>query len=245
MKPKKNVSYFPVNTSEQSLLLRVRESDLAGRADELVEMLGQIAEVRLTPADLEQAIQLLLESRQGEGLEARFDNLEGRLKGRIEKGLTEIEGRLSKWLTGATLSAEPPTPTPEPSMKSPSRQPGAGAPTPAEGTGVPTEASLAFRIGPELVWGPSAAQFYVAMWRWLFEHGRIKLADMPIRSGRTRYAVAAEPVHPSGKEFTRSAVAVPGAYVEVNLSREDIVRRAKKYLGQRGVLFDVIVGSEG
>ncbi len=106
MKAKTNVSYFPVSTDEQVLLLRVREPDLAGRADDILAMLAQIAEAKLTPAELDQAVQLLAESRQGEGLDARFDNLEARLKERIERGLAEIEGRLSKRLAGDAPTPE-------------------------------------------------------------------------------------------------------------------------------------------
>ena len=244
MKPKKNVSYFPVSATEQALLLRVREADLVGRADDLLAMLDQIAEASLTPAELDQAVQLLAESRQGEGLDARFDNLEARLKERIERGLAEIEGRLSKRLGGSTPTPEPAPPVSVPSDP-PLTPPTPAPPTPAQDNGgVPKEASVAFRVGSDLVWGTSAAQFYVALWRWLFEHGSAKPGDLPIQGGKKRYVVAASAVHPSGKEFTRAEEPVPGVFVEVNLSRGDIIRRAKKYLGQFGVAFEVVVGAE-
>jgi hypothetical protein len=239
MKAKKNVSYFPVSAAEQAILLRVREADFVDRADDLLAMLDQLAEARLTPADLDQAVQLLAESRQGEGLEVRFDNLEARLKERIERGLAEIEGRLSKRLGGGAETVEP-TPMPVPEVELPADPPK----TPEDSGGVPKEASVAFRVGSDLVWGESAAQFYVAVWRWLFEHGRAKPSDLPIQGGKKRYVVATEPVHPSGKDFTRSEQPVPGVFVEVNLSRGDIIRRAKKYLGQFGVAFEAVVGSE-
>lgn len=240
MKTKKNVSYFPVSAAEQALLIRVREADLAGRTDDLLAMLDQIAEAKLTPAELDQAVQVLAESRQGEGLEARFDNLEARLKDRIERGLTEIEGRLSRRISGetATQAHAPAAPQPVavPRVTGP-------APTPEDG-GIPEAASVAFRIGGDLVWGPSAAQFYVAVWRWLFEHGRVKRGDLPIHGGKKRYVAATSPMHPGGNDFTRADQPVPGVFVEVNLSRGDIIRRAKKYLGQFDVAFEVVVGSE-
>ncbi len=243
MKPKKNVSYFPVSGHEQALLLRVREPDLAGRLDELLDMLDQIAEAKKSKADLEQAIQLFLANSQGEGLDARFDNLEGRLKERIAKGLAEIEGRLSKRLSGDGPQTE--APPPEPPEVPTDDPPGTVKSPPTIDDDVPKDASMAFRIGSELVWGVSAAQFYLAVWRWLFEHGHAKHSDLPIRSGKKRYAVATEPIHPSGKEFTRAEEPVPGVFAEVNLARGDIIRRAKKYLAQYDVAFDVVVGEEG
>lgn len=241
MKPKAVVSYFPVTTSEQALLARIREPDLDGRTDDLLEMLGQLAEARLTPADVEQAIQLLLASRQGEALEARFENLEARLKERIDKGLAEIEGRLSRRL-GGEVSAFPAAPPAgeHPTTAIPPRTEDAKSASQE----LPREASLAFRLRGELVWGPSAAQFYVAVWRWLFEHGHIRDNELPIQSGKARYAVASTPVHPSGKKFTRAEQLRPGVYAEVNLSRGDIIRRTKKYLESYDVPFEVVVGAE-
>lgn len=242
MKPKKSISYFPVSAAEQALLLRVREADLTGRTEDLLVMLDQIAEGKLTPADLDQAVQLLAESRQGEGLDARFDNLEARLKERIERGLAEIEGRLSRRLGGDTSTPVPGLPGSE-HVPVAQPQPTPTAPESIVG-GIPEEASVAFRVGSDLVWGTSAAQFYVAIWRWLFEHGHIKPSELPIQGGKKRYVAATSPVHPSGKDFTRADEPVPGVYIEVNLSRGDIIRRAKKYLGQFDVAFEVVVGSE-
>jgi hypothetical protein len=257
MKPKKNVSYFPVDGNEQALLLRIREPDLGGRVPEILEMVDQLGEASLSPADLAQAIQLLVASRQGEGLEARFDNLEARLKSRIEKGLAEIEGRLSKRLTAAPAESQaivvateptevnaalPPVPADNPESVSTMDSPTTPfAPSVAT---VPEDANLAFRLGAEVISGESAAQFYIAVWRWLFEHGHVKLADLPISTGgKERYEVAAKPVHPSGKEFYRAEEPVQGAFLEVNLSRGDILRRAKKYLDRYGVKYEVVVGA--
>lgn len=239
MKPRKNVSYFPVNSSEQALLLRVREPDLGDRVDELVEMLDQIADAHLSAADLELAIQLLVASRQGEALDGRFDNLEARLRERIEKGLSEIEGRLSRRLadpaTDEAARVTVPATTPPPAEPRRQREEAVHE--------VPKEASVAFRVGRDLVWGPSAAQFYVAIWRWLFEHRHVQIDDLPIQGGKERFVVATSPVHPSGKPFTRADQPTPGVFLEVNLSRQDILRRAQRYLTDRGVSFEIVVGS--
>lgn len=240
MKAKKSVFYFPVDVGEQALLLRVREQDLAGRLPELLEMVEQIVEAHLTPAELELAVNLLKESRESEALEARFENLEARLKERIEKGLAEIEGRLSKRLAGDTV---PPREPPPPVYPPPNVEPPVDTP-PIEPEAIPREASLVFHIGSDVVSGPSAAQFYVAVWKWLFAHGHIKLTELPIQSGKSRYTLAREPVHPSGKKFTHAEQPIEGAFLEVNLSRKDIVRRAKKYLEHYGVSYQVVVGSE-
>jgi hypothetical protein len=237
MKPgRKPVAYLPVHAEEQELLWRAREPDLAHRTAELTAMLDQIASAQLRPADLEQAIELLVASRQGEALEARFENLEARLKERIEKGLSEIEGRLSRRLA-------PAAPAPAPAAEAPAAP--AVAPPRAEPPReeLPREASLAFRVEGALVWGPSAAQFYVEIWRWLFDHGKVSPRDLPIPSGRTRHAVAAAPVHPSGKDFFAAHELRPGVWVEAHMSRENVIQRAKKHLTDHGVRFEVVVGA--
>lgn len=233
MKAKKNVSYFPVSAAEQALLLRVREADLAGRVEELVVMLDQIAQAGVTSADLEQAFSLLAQSKQGEGLDARFDNLEARLRERIERALLEAQGRLSQLLAGHT--------EPNPSFFQRSLPSWETAEEVAN-SDIPEQASVAFRVEGDLVWGVSAAQFYVAVWRWLFEHRLATRADLPIQGGKKRYVVATSPIHPSGNEFTRAEQPVPGVYVEVNLARTDIIRRAKKYLAHFGAEFEILVG---
>jgi hypothetical protein len=243
MKLKKNVSYFPVQDAEQDVLLRLRESDLSGRIADVLNILDLIAETGATPADVEQALHVLEASRQGEGLKARFDNLEARLNARIEKGLEEIEGRLSKHFAGAaSVTAHDAVLDSSPSAHS--ELPLAASAVPqSEVPSVPPDANLAVRIGDEVVWAESAAQFYVAVWRWLFEHGKVRITDLPIATaGKKRHEVATTPVHPSGKEFYRAEAPVPGAYVEVNLSRSDIVRRAKKYLTLYGVDHELVVG---
>ena len=244
MKPRKSVSYFPVSAVEQALLLRVREGDLVGRVDEVLVMLDQIAEEQLQPADLDQAIQLLASSKLGEGLDARFNNLEARLKERVERGLAEIEGRLSKRLAGepANSGLLEPIGAGE-AVSQPAPHPPSGAED-DDDDGVPREASVAFRLGEDLVWGASASQFYVAIWRWLFEHGHATVEDLPIQGGKKRYVVSTSAIHPSGKEFTRSEEPAPGVFVEVNLSRADIIRRTRKYLAHFGVDFEVVLGDD-
>lgn len=46
----------------------------------------------------------------------------------------------------------------------------------------------------------------------------------------------------AGRKFYRAEQPVTGAFLEVNLSRDNIVRRAKKYLGEYRVDYDVLVG---
>lgn len=153
----------------------------------------------------------------------------------MEKSLVEIEGRLSRRLAGETVAVpDPPKPMARPTVAKPVEHRLASE--------VPEEANLAFRVEGELVWGPSASQFYKAVWAWLFAHGHVRASDLPIQGrGKKRYVVAAEPVHPSGKPFYR-AEEVHGAFIEVNLSRGDIVRLAKRYLDKYGVAFEVLVG---
>ncbi len=234
------LAYFPVLPEEQAVLERLRMPDLAGRRTELVAMLDLLAEGGLGAADLEQAITLLAESRRSEALDARFQNLEARLSERIEKGLAEIEGRLSKHLvapvdapTGAP--AKPPSPAVAKVPPPPPPKPKA--------TEVPPNANLAFRIAGELVWGPSAAQFYKAVWQWLFDNGHVTSNDLPISGGKQRYVIATTPVHPNGKPFFQPQK-FGDAYIELNMSRENIAARAAKQLQLRNIPFEVLVGPQ-
>lgn len=241
MKPK-STAYFPVTPDEQAILLRLREADLQTAQAEVLAMLDLLAETKVTAGDLEQAISLLVASRQSEGLDARFANLEARLRERVERALVELEGRLSRRLTTEVRPERSPT------VASPTTPaaPAPAAPTPAaetpQTTSVPPDASVAFRIDGEMVAAPKAAQFYVAVWRWLFDHGKAQLSDLPIQAGKKRFVIARSAVHPTGQAFTRAVQAVPGAFVEVNLSRADIIGKAKKHLTHYGVPFDVVVG---
>lgn len=241
--PPMPVYYFPVTAEEQALLLRVREPDLVARLAHLPDMLDLLASEQISVAELELALQLLAASRQGEGMDARFENLEARLIHRIDRGLSEIEGRLSRRLSESTpppAELQPPAVTH--SMTSIERGTAPEQYTWTENDEVPRNANIAFRIGGDLVWGPSAAQFYIALWRWLIQHQQVRASDLPIRAGRLRYVVAAQPLHPSGKEFTRAEVPSDGFYIEVNLSRGDILRRAAKLLSDRGITHEIIVG---
>lgn len=242
MKTQANVSYFPVTEPERALLLRVREADLARRIGELLEMVGQIAEMKLSPADLDTALQLLTASRQGDALAARFENLEARLKDRIERGLAEMEGRFLRRLDSDALhlagqSLEPAT------VKS-ELQALSSLPVQPEAWELPPEASVAFMVDGKLIWGKTAASFYVSVWKWLFDHNRVSINDLPIQSGRTRYAVAREPFHGSGTNFFSGHEVIPGVWVEAHMSRADAIRRAAKYLTNSGVSFEVIIGAE-
>lgn len=243
MKPTDRVSYFPITPAEQALLLWVRESDLRGRVHELVALLDVIAEARLESADLEQALELLATERQGEGVDARFQNLEARLRERVDRTMAEIEGRLSKNLSDAVRAAslhEPSSPV--------SRSVRAAAqllleeevdtsPPP-----IPEEAKIAVRIGEALIWATTASQFYIDIWSWVIERGYVTEADLPISSGRKRYAVAAAPVHPTGKEFTSAKTAAPGFFVETNASKNSIIQRTRKLLEQHGLDYEIVVG---
>ena len=243
MKPTQSVFYFPVDADEQALLLRVREPDLAARRAELPELLDIIGSEKLSAADLEQALQLLAASRQREDLDVRFETLEARLQQRIDRGLSEIEGRLSRRMSDAAAeAAEPQVGVTEPGPRPSAKQPDAPSPMPEPVEEVPKDANIAFRIAGDLVWGPSAAQFYIAVWRWLIQHRHVQQSHLPIRGGKLRYVVAAQPIHPSGKEFTRAESPAPGFYIEVNLSRGDILRRAVRFLSEHKVDHQIIVG---
>ena len=69
-------------------------------------------------------------------------------------------------------------------------------------------------------------------------------ADLPLQSGKKRYILATEPVHPTGNAFHVSKQILPGVYLETNISRGNIVARISKLLRQRDIPFKVLVGPE-
>jgi hypothetical protein len=227
--PSPSVFYFPVAADEQALLLRLREPDLAERRAELPELLDLIASERISAADLEQALQLWAARRQREDLDARFENLEARLHQRIDRGLAEIEGRLSRRMSEAAAAEPAPPPAPPP-------------PSPPPAEAVPKDANIAFRIAGDLVWGPTARQFYIAVWRWLLAHGRLDLTSLPIGTGNKRYHLAAEPTHPTGRPFFSPAELGPGLYLETHMSRANALSNAVRHLNDYGVAFEIVVG---
>ena len=197
-------------------------------------MLDLLADASVGAAELEQALAMYAEADQQEALAARFENLEARLSARIERGLAEIEGRLSQRSGDPSppkRKLPPPPPKPRP------------APTPVKPE-VPEEANLAFLIDGELVWGPSGTEFYQAAWRWLLDHGHYSKNDLPIRSGKKRWMLAAEPVHPNGNAFVIAKELAPGVWLETNLSRSNIVGRVAKLLRLHDVPYEVVVGPE-
>jgi len=230
MTSKTKVAYFPVLEEEQAILDRVRKKDLRSRLPEVFDLLEILAEAGTTPADLEQALILLEAERSSEGLDARFENMEARLRQHLDDGLAAIEGRLTKSTAPREEPQRPPAPPPPPP-----RRP---APRPV----VPEDANLAFVVDGELVWGTSGTKFYQGVWRWLIEHGHLSARDLPVGVTKKRYLAAATPAHPTGKDFRIAKQIVPGFWIETNLSRGDMVRKAKKLLATNDVPFEVLVG---
>ena len=158
----------------------------------------------------------------------------------MERSLVELEWRLSKRLSDGTAEAgkaakavvvaKPVAVVKPPVEVKPSKE------------ALPDEADLAVRIGSELVWGVSGAKFYLAVMRWLFEHGHLTTADLPIKSGKTRFWVATKPVHQNGKPFLSIGEAAPGVFVELNLSRPDKWKRATGQLEKLGIAYEVVKG---
>jgi hypothetical protein len=115
-------------------------------------------------------------------------------------------------------------------------------PSPPPAEAVPRDANIAFRIAGDLVWGPTARQFYIAVWRWLLAHGRVDLDQLPIRTGNKRYHLAAEPTHPTGRPFFSPAELSPGLYLETHMSRANALSYAVRHLNDYGVAFEIVVG---
>lgn len=244
MNPRKAVSYFPLDPAEQALVVKLRDTHLPGGPATVLRVVELLEEARLGLPELERALERLRAEERGADLERRFAELEARLVARLDGRLAGLEaGRVQAVADAAAHELRTPSPTPPgPPAPAPRAAP-AGAPPPAgpDATEPPADAVIAWRVRGEVVSGPSAAQFYAAVWRWLFQHGLAGVAELPIRgSGKRRYVVAAEPVHPGGNPFTRAAEVVPGVFVEVNLSRGDILRRSRSHLAERGLAFEVL-----
>lgn len=250
-------AYFPVLPAEQALLERIRRADLQriGLTDVLT-MLDLLAEAGVGPAELERALELHRTHEHEDGLDARFENLEARLRGDIERRVAEMEGRLSKRL-GETERAEAPArPRPAASREGtpnstgptknaePARNAASTEPVANEtGDDVLPDSVVAFRIGEHVIEGASVADFYRSVWMWLVDDGHVTARDLPIRSGKKRFVAAAEPVHASGSEFIKS-FEYRGVFVEMNQSRQSAVRAAGKVLTSVGVPYEILVGGE-
>lgn len=226
-------AYFPVLPAEQALLERMRRADLqrVGLADVLT-MLDLLAEAGVGPAELERALELHRTREQEDGLEARFENLEARLRGDIERRMSEMEGRLSKRLAGGNEEAS-----------GVNGDGGRDGGQPVESQEVQPDSVVAFRVGDRILQGAAVADFYRTFWTWLVDAGLVGMADLPLRSGRKRFVAAAEPVHASGRAFIKS-FEHGGVFVEMNQSRESAVRAASKVLTMVGVDHEVLIGGE-
>lgn len=242
MTSKPPVTYFPVLPAEQAVLERLRQPDLRTSITDVPRMLDLIAEAGVSVGELENALALLQAAEDEQGLDARFEALEARLRQSLERRLAEMEGRLSQRLGGAP----PPAPSAEEAPPLPRRPGAAPSPRPTEATletEVSPKAAVAIRVGDELLQGDTAVSFYTAFWSWMFDEGHISHQALPIASGKQRYVIAREPVHPTGKPFT-GITEVCGAYVEKNLSRSGIVRITCKLLDQTGLEYEVLVGGD-
>lgn len=229
------VAFFPVLEREQAVLERLRHEDLAGRLGDVVAVLDLVAEADLDSARLERAVGLLEETERGEHIEARFEALERRLTTQLAAEIARIEERLT-----ARLAPEATRPAPERSTTSPAVAEPTSRPTAAV---VPDDATIAYKVGNTVIAGASASEFYVDLWRWLFESEYARPEDLPIKTGRQRYEVATEPLHPSGRAFFSPKECIEGVFVETNLSRLDILKRSVRHLERYGVSYEVLLGS--
>lgn len=239
MKPKQKVAYFPVLPSEQAILERIREPDLRANSVEILAMLDLIAEAGVSVRELENALADFEATQDETGLDARFEALEARLVARVQRSLAEAEGRLSRRVAGEVDPVESEEPI--------AVVPPAGSPNSVEKASssaeIESKTAVAVRVAGELIQGPSVAAFYRRFWMWMFDNGHLSDADLPIPSSKQRHLVAAEPVHPSGKQFFVTFEHA-GVFVEMNIGRARAVAAVRKVLDATQLSYEVLVGGE-
>ena len=72
----------------------------------------------------------------------------------------------------------------------------------------------------------------------LFDNGFLDNVSTPVSSGQTRYFLAKEPIHPSGKNFFKP-VEYGGFYLEAHNNRPTAIRQLKTFVESLGVNFEI------
>jgi hypothetical protein len=238
MKSKKNVIYFPVTSEEQAVLARIREPDLCDRLDALLDVLDHVAEGGVSAREWASALEVVRSAEATPTLEAKFQALEAKLVAAIESRLLPT---VSSCQPPEVRDAPPVVGSGEDHATTTSRS---GNPAGEASENPLQDASIAFRIEGEVVTGATAAAFYAGVWTWLWDHRRVREAELPIKTGSRRFAVAHQPIHPTGLAFSAGREFRPGIWVETHMSRRDVLRRAQKLLSDRGVAFQILLGDD-
>lgn len=100
----------------------------------------------------------------------------------------------------------------------------AGGPRPSE-IMFPDNISAAIRYWSDVV---------VECVRWLTDNGHLNATHFPVQLGRSRYIIAAQPVHPNGNAFSNYKE-VDDLYINTNYSAKDSVRNARLIIERAGL----------
>jgi hypothetical protein len=79
------------------------------------------------------------------------------------------------------------------------------------------------------VQGSTVSEFYINCLRFILEKDLMKESLLPWSTSEKRYLIAKEPIHPTGKGFTR-ACEVDGIYIECNKSKDRAQKDMNKFV---------------
>jgi ADP-ribosylglycohydrolase len=97
--------------------------------------------------------------------------------------------------------------------------------------------SFKVKVGETIIEAQNTPELYRQVMTLLFDRGLLQNAHVPFATSSTRYLIAKEPVHPSGKNFFKF-VEYAGFYMETNKSRHDAVSHLKKFVETLQVEFE-------
>lgn len=103
---------------------------------------------------------------------------------------------------------------------------------------VPERKIIKAKINGRSIEAKSIPELYKTVLVFLFDKGFLNDISTPVSSGQTRYFLAKEPVHPSGKNFFKQ-VEYGGFYLEAHNNRPTGIRQIKTFVESLGVSFEI------
>ena len=247
--------YLPVDMRERDLIRWLRASPFCNDVEGLLAVLraieavgwpaDRVAEV-LASADRSQDASDLLDrlSTTVAGLDEGIDNLRSQLAALDSRVQSVEQGRARP-----IPATEPETPPEKPARarRRPVRQKPSvedkvepsPPPKPQERKRGARKQLPAVRVDGVLVEGKSIPLLYEGVLRVLVDRKRVDTAKAPVAQGRNRVVIHTEPVHPSGKPFTRS-VEVDSLFIEAHQSSVSAIARLRDVATELDVSFEVI-----
>ena len=251
--------YLPVDMRERDLIRWLRGSPFRNDVEGLLAMLRGI-EATGWPAD--RVAEVLASADRTQDVREVLDRLAATVTG-LDEGVDDLRSQLTA-LDARVQSVEQGRARPTPAMEPESppekpararRRPVRQQPPvedevepspPAEPQGRKRGARKqlpAVRVAGVLVEGKSIPLLYEGVLRVLVDREHVDAARAPVARGRNRVVIHTEPVHPSGKPFTRP-VEVDGLFIEAHQSSVSAIARLRDVATELEVPFDVIDDAE-